>query len=172
VSRLARLGLGLALLSGLAGCGNTAQQSAGPVGGAAVSLGVAGITANPLIAYAAGVGAEAGIEALENDLARVQHNGEQNNIAAKVARLRTGQSASWQISYRVPFLLHEHGDVTVLQVLRTPLVTCKRVAFTVITGNKPDSGRGIYITTACARSDGVWKWAEAEPATERWGFLQ
>ncbi len=29
-----------------------------------------------------------------------------------------------------------------------------------------------FQTTVCKRSDGKWKWAQAEPATERWGNLQ
>ncbi|WP_347557586.1 hypothetical protein [Robbsia sp. KACC 23696] len=29
-----------------------------------------------------------------------------------------------------------------------------------------------FQTSVCRRSDGQWKWAQAEPATERWGNLQ
>jgi hypothetical protein len=29
-----------------------------------------------------------------------------------------------------------------------------------------------FQTSVCRRSDGKWKWAQAEPATERWGNLQ
>jgi hypothetical protein len=44
-----RLAAGAMLLA-LAGCGQSAVNAAGPVGGAAVGLGVAGVTANPFIA--------------------------------------------------------------------------------------------------------------------------
>ncbi len=159
----------LALL--LAGCGSNAANSAGPVGGAAVGIGVGGITANPLIGYAAGVGAQAGITALQKYLSRKLHQGEQDNIAAMVATLRPGQYASWEIAYKIP-IADEHGDVTVTRIIESPLDTCKEVAFTVIDGRKPNAPRGIYITTACAHADGTWHWADAEPAISRWGFLQ
>ncbi len=166
-----RVALNLALLALLAGCGTAAENSAGPAGGAVVGIGVGGITANPLIGYAAGVGAQAGITALQKYLSRKLHQGEQDRIAATVARLGLGQSAPWQIHYDIP-VDAEHGDVTVTRIIANALATCKEVAFTVITGNQPNAPRGIYITTACAGSDGAWKWAEAEPAVARWGFLQ
>lgn len=156
---------------GLAGCGTNAGNSAGPIGGAAVGIGVGGITANPLIGYAAGVGAQAGITALQKYLSRKLHQGEQDNIAATVADLSPGQHAPWSITYKIP-IAGEHGDVTVTRVIKSPLTTCKEVAFTVIDGDRPDAPRGIYITTACAHADGTWHWADAEPATARWGFLQ
>jgi surface antigen len=166
-----RFAIGAVLLASLASCGTQADSSAGPVGGAAVGLGVAGITADPFIAYAAGIGAQAAITALQKHLSRKLHEGEQDNIAAAVARLQPGQFAAWKIDYAIP-IEAEHGDVTVIQVIRSPLTTCKQVAFTVIAGHKPNAARAIYVTSACAQSDGAWKWAEAEPATARWGFLQ
>jgi surface antigen len=159
--------LAAAALLLLAGCAGAEQNSAGPIGGAAVGLGVAGITADPFIAYAAGVGAQAGITALQKHLSRKLHQGEQDDIAATVATLAPGQSAPWHITYWLP-LDAEHGDVTVVAAIASPIATCKRVAFTVING----ASRAVYITSACAESDGAWRWAEAEPATTRWGFLQ
>jgi len=155
----------------LAGCGSSGDSSAGPIGGAAVGIGVGGLTADPLIGYAAGVGAQAGITALQKYLSRKLHQGEQDNIAATVATLQPGQHAPWKISYKIP-VAAEHGDVTVTRVINSSLTTCKEVAFTVIDGTRPDAPRGIYITTACAHPDGTWHWADAEPATARWGFLQ
>jgi len=155
----------------LAGCGAGAANSAGPIGGAAVGLGVGGITANPLVGYAAGIGAQAGITALQKYLSRDIHEGEQDNIAATVATLQPGQHAPWKIGYTIP-IASEHGDVTVTRIINSALTTCKEVAFTVIDGNQPNAPRGIYITTACTHADGTWHWADAEPATARWGFLQ
>jgi surface antigen len=167
-----RLAVAAVLVGALAGCGNTAQNAAGPIGGAAVGIGLGGITANPFVAYAAGVGTQAAIEALQRDLSRDVRAGEQNNISLIVGRLRPGQFQSWKISYTIPFLLNEHGEVTVLRVVHSPLTTCKEVAFTVVAGHKADAGRAVYITSACRESDGHWRWAEAEPALARWGFLQ
>lgn len=166
------LGAGL-LVAILAGCSSTtAENSAGPASGVIVGLGVSGVTADPLIAYAAGVGAEAAVEALQKTLTRRVHHGEQQNISDVVATLQPGQSAPWKISYRLPFLLNEHGDVTVTQILHTPFTTCRQAAFSIIAGQKPEAARAIYVTSMCQDSSGVWRWAEAEPATARWGFLQ
>ncbi len=160
-----------ALVLLLSGCGTAVENSAGPVGGAAVGIGLGGITANPLIGYAAGVGTQAAITALQKYLSRKLHQGEQDRIAATVARLAPGQSAPWAIHYDIP-VDAEHGDVSVTRVITSALTTCKEVAFTVIAGKQPDAPRGIYITTACAQPDGTWRWAAAEPAVARWGFLQ
>jgi surface antigen len=160
-----------ALVLLLSGCGTAVENSAGPVGGAAVGIGLGGITANPLIGYAAGVGTQAAITALQKYLSRKLHQGEQDRIAATVARLAPGQSAPWAIHYDIP-VDTEHGDVSVTRVITSALTTCKEVAFTVIAGKQPDAPRGIYITTACEQPDGTWRWAAAEPAVARWGFLQ
>ncbi len=161
------------VLGGCAGDNSAVANSAGPVAGALVGLGLGGVTANPFVAYAAGVGTQAAVTALQKYLSRDLQAGEQDEIAGKVAMLKPGEYASWKISYAVPFIgPDEHGDVTVTQVVATPLTTCKDVAFTVIAGKKVDAARAVYLTSACAESDGTWRWAEAEPATSRWGFLQ
>jgi hypothetical protein len=78
--------------------------------------------------------------------------------------------APWKIEHDIP-IGNEHGDVMVADMIDNALTRCKKVVFTVIDGDKPDSPRGRFVTTVC--HDGqVWKWAEAEPATERWGSLQ
>ena len=167
--------LALLLPALLEGCGaaatNAAANSAGPISGAAVGLGLGGVTANPLIGYAAGIGTQAAVTALQKYLSRKLHQGEQDNIAAAVGQMQPGQTAPWKISYKIP-IGSEHGDVTVTRLIANPLTMCKEAAFTVVAGHKPTAPRGIYITTACLQSDGQWKWAEAEPAVSRWGFLQ
>jgi surface antigen len=158
-----------AALAVLSACANnsTAENSAGPIGGAAVGLGVAGITADPFVAYAAGVGAQAAITALQKYLSRKVHQGEQNDIAATAGALQPGQSAPWQIRYEIP-IDREHGDLTVIKTIDSSLATCKQVAFTVIAAH----ATAIYITSVCRDSDGAWQWAQSEPAVARWGFLQ
>jgi surface antigen len=160
-----------AVIAALTGCSQTAINSAGPISGAAVGIGLGGVTANPLIGYAAGIGTQAAVTALQKYLSRKLHQGEQDRIAATVAQLAPGQSAPWQIHYDVP-VDAEHGDVTVTRIIANRLTTCKEAAFTVIAGKQPDAPRGIYITTACRAPDGTWKWADAEPAIARWGYLQ
>jgi len=163
----------LGILLALAACSenNPAVTSAGPVSGAAVGLGLGGITANPLIGYAAGIGTEAAVTALQKYLSRKLHQGEQDNIAKTVAHLNVGHSAPWKIHYDIP-IGNEHGDVTVTRLIASPLTICKQVAFTIITSSQPGAIRPVYVTSACRQSDGTWKWAQAEPAVARWGFLQ
>ncbi len=157
----------------LAACSENSAlvTSAGPASGAAAAIGVSAITANPLIGYAAGVGTQAAITALQKYLSRKLHQGQQDKIAAAVATMQPGQEAAWKIAYDIP-IGDAHGDVTVTRVINSSLTTCKEVAFTIITSNNPAAPRPVYITTACEQTDGTWKWAEAEPAVERWGFLQ
>ena len=157
----------------LAACSESSAlvTSAGPVSGAAAGLGISAVTANPLIGYAVGIGTQAAVTALQKYLSRQLHQGQQDSIAAAVATMQPGQEAAWNISYDIP-VGDAHGDVTVIRVIRSPLTTCKEVAFTIITSKNPAAARPVYITTACAQGDGTWKWAEAEPATQRWGFLQ
>jgi len=172
-SKCLRLGLALALPGLLAACSGSelAETSAGPVAGAATAVGLGAVTANPFIAYAAGVGTQAGVTALQKYFSRKLHQGEQDDIAAAVGQMQLGQEAAWQIRYDLP-IGDAHGDVSVTRVIASPLTTCKEAAFSVITSKNPEVQRPVYITTACQHSDGAWKWAEAEPATERWGALQ
>jgi hypothetical protein len=149
----------------LAGC-----NSIGAIGGTAVGLAAGAGTTNPLVGYAAGVGTKAAIDELVKYISRKRQQGEQDEIAIVVGRLAPGETAPWRIDHDIP-IGNEHGDVTVTDVLDSALARCKEVAFTVIDGDAPNSPRGTYLTTACAQGD-TWKWAQAEPATERWGFLQ
>jgi surface antigen len=100
-------------------------------------------------------------------LSRRLHQGEQDSIATAVGRLQQGQSAPWQIKYILSFD-NENGDMTVIDTINSKLAVCKQVAFTVIATH----ATAIYVTSACRDSDGIWKWAQAEPAVSRWGFLQ
>jgi hypothetical protein len=157
----------------LTGCSedNALVTSAGPVTGAAAAIGLGAVTANPFIAYAAGVGTQAAVNSLQQYFSREIHQGEQDNIALAVGRMQPGQEAAWQIRFDLP-IGDAQGDVSVTRVITSALTTCKEAAFTVITSKNPQAPRPVYITTACQEPDGGWKWAEAEPATQRWGFLQ
>jgi len=171
--RSLRLTAALAVPILLAACSENSAvvTSAGPASGAAVGIGLGAVTANPFIAYAAGVGTQAAITALQKYFSRKVHQGEQDNIALAVGRMQPGQEAAWQIHFDLP-IGDAHGDVSVTRVIASPLTTCKEAAFTIITSKNPAAPRPVYITTACQESDGGWQWAQAEPATERWGFLQ
>ena len=59
------------------------------------------------------------------------------------------------------------GDPEAVREFATPLTTCREIVFTVVDGDERD----ILTTTLCRQQDG-WRWAAAEPAVDRWGFLQ
>jgi len=149
----------------LAGC-----SSIGAVSGAVVGVATGAGTTNPVIGYAAGVGTQAAVDSLVKYVSRKRQQNEQDQIAATVGNLAPGQTAPWKIEHDIP-IGNEHGAVTVVAMLDNRLARCKEVVFTVIDGDKPDAPRGTFVTTACAQGQ-TWKWAQAEPATERWGTLQ
>jgi hypothetical protein len=156
-----RVAPALLVLLGLAGC-----QSAGDAAGAVAGIASGAGTANPVVGTAVALGTKAAVDALVLYLARSQQHAEQNEIAAIAGGLDPGGSAPWHIHYVVPFN-DEHGTLTVAGLVENPLTTCKEVVFSVVAGKQ----QAHYVTTACL-DDGTWHWAEAEPATRRWGFLQ
>lgn len=156
-------GVSLAVLLMLAGC-----KSIGAVSGAAVGIATGAGTTNPIVGFAAAVSTQAAVDALVNYIARKRQQGEQDAIAALVGRMAVGETASWAINHDIP-IGNEHGEVTVVSTIENALAPCREVLFTVMQ-DEEDSARGVYVTTACAQG-AQWKWAHAEPATMRWGFL-
>jgi hypothetical protein len=149
----------------LAGC-----SSIGALSGAAVGVATGAGTANPVVGYASGIATQAAVDSLVKYVSRARQQAEQDAIAATVGQLAPGQTAPWKIEHDIP-IGNEHGDVTVVGLIDNALARCKDVVFTVIDGDNPDSPRGIFTTTACEQGQ-TWKWAQAEPATPRWGSLQ
>jgi hypothetical protein len=66
---------------------------------------------------------------------------------------------------------NERGQVAVSRVISTGALECKEIVFSVDIGPVERPRRGFYIAAVC-RDGETWKWASAEPATERWGSLQ
>ena len=150
----------------LSGC-TSAGSIAGAVTGAASGTG----SANPALGYAVGIGTKAAVDALSHYISRQRQGAEQDQIAAAVGTLPVGQTVAWRIKHKVPLFDDQHGYVTVVRDIPNALTPCKEVVFTILVGKKADSPRGHYVTTACEQ-DTRWKWAQAEPATTRWDFLQ
>lgn len=152
--------MGAALLL-LGGC-NSIGAAAGAVAG--VATGAA--TTNPLVGTAVGVGTKAAVDVLVKYISRKRQEGEQDAIAEAAGNLPIGGTTSWQIRHTIP-IGDEHGTLQVVSAIANPLAVCREIVFTVIDGKD----RANYVTTEC--QDGAqWKWAQAEPATARWGFLQ
>ena len=139
---------------------------------AGVAAGLAGGTAtgSPAAGFAIGVATNAGVDELVNWIGRSRQGAEQDAIAAVAGGLAVGESRSWRIRHTIP-IGNEHGELRVVRVIASPLATCKEVAFAVDEDDAAAHGRRVYVTTVCWRGD-RWKWAAAEPAVQRWGYLQ
>jgi hypothetical protein len=161
----------LPALLAMSGCGSFLSATTGDVAGIA-GAGIANaVTKSPAVATGIGLGvgsaANAGLAYAE----RRVHRTEQDQIAAAAGPLEPGQVASWRVVHTIPIEADEHGQVTVTDQTGGTGVRCKAVVFSVAheEDGKPDPA--FYTASICG-SAGVWRWASAEPATERWGALQ
>ncbi len=153
--------LAAVLLPALAGCAAATNVAALGVGVASGSA-----TANPAVGFAIGVATQAGLRELGRYVVRRRQTGEQDAIADAAGGAAVGATVPWEIRHTIP-IGNEHGDLAVAREYATPIATCREVVFTVRNG----ADRGIFTTSLC-RQAARWKWAAAEPATERWGYLQ
>ena len=101
---------------------------------------------------------------------RLRRRHPQDALASAAGGLQPGASTSWAIHHKLPLLDDVHGRVTVIRDIPNRLAPCKEVVF-VLLGGKRDLPIGAYTTPICQDSTG-WRWAAAEPAVRRWGYLQ
>ncbi len=161
----------LAFVGALPGCGSVLTATTADVAGIA-GAGVAGaVTKSPAAAAGIGLGiaaaANAGLQVLERDV----HRAEQDQIARAAGALAVGAVGHWSVSHRIPIEDDEHGDLVVSRLIGSADFTCKEIVFSVDTVEKKVPNRAFYTATVC-KDGSAWKWASAEPATERWGSLQ
>lgn len=160
----------LALLP-LAGCGSlfreTAAVTAG-VGGAALA---ARATDNAAVATGIGLGVQAAARAGVQYVEKRYHRLQQDLIAGIAGRLGVGQVATWQISHSIPLEPNERGRVTVSRLINIGSLQCKEIVFSVDALEQQATASAFYVATIC-QDQHTWRWASAEPATERWGSLQ
>ena len=149
----------------LAGC-KAAPEIAGVVTGGTVGA----ATANPALGFAVGVATDAGANAGLRYVGRSRQGAEQDAIARVASDLPDGAEADWKIQHTIP-IGNEHGQLRVTRTIRSPLAACKEIAFSVDEGRGETSKRNWFVTTICKSAE-EWKWAAAEPAVERWGYLQ
>ena len=141
-------------VSGLAGAGIATTVTKSATAATAIGLGVA-------------AGATAGLQYAE----RRVHSYEQDRIAEAAGTLDAGAVGPWSVTHSVPIEDDEHGQVAVVRVVGGPAIACKEIVFSVDTEDHHQPQRAFYTATVCRDAD-RWKWASAEPATERWGSLQ
>jgi hypothetical protein len=149
----------------LAGCKAAPQIAAVVTGGAAGAA-----TGSPAVGFAIGVATDAGANYAFRYIARTRQGAEQDAIARVAGELPVGSEAAWKIEHTIP-IGNEHGRLRVVRAIDSPLAACKEVAFSVEEGEGDKLKRALFTTDICKQAD-TWKWASAEPAVERWGFLQ
>lgn len=158
----------------LAAC-ETSEEVEGSAGSAAGGIGgiaVGGLTSNPLVGYAVGLGIRVAVDSALSSWFRGLRTEEQNRIAAAAAGLAPGEARAWKVSHGMPFGWRDVGGrMEVTRVIETPIASCREVVFTLENGAPEGLPSGIFVATACHQAEG-WKWASAEPAVERWGVLQ
>jgi hypothetical protein len=153
----------LALL--LAGCKGAPDIAAVIAGGAA-----GGASASPAVGFAVGVATDAAANYVFRYYARTRQGAEQDAIAEVAGELPVGTEAAWKIEHTIP-IGDEHGQLQIVRTIDSPLAICKEVAFSVDEGKAETLKRAWFTTSICKQAE-KWKWATAEPAVERWGFLQ
>jgi hypothetical protein len=156
----------LAVLALLGGCSSAAQITGLAAGGVA-----GGATANPAVGYAVAVGTDALADYTYKYAGRVRQRAEQNAIAGAAGPLQPGDIAPWRIDHTIP-IGDEHGTVQVVRLIDTQLATCREIVFSVADTPHPPAWYGATICRQDFANGPRWKWALAEPAVERWGYLQ
>lgn len=155
----------------LSGCGALLSEGAADVAGVGGSAVSSAITSNATVAAAIGLGvrsvAKTGVQYAE----RVVHRAEQDAIARSAGALAPGTVGVWSIRHTIPLESDKVGEVVVARDLGGGSFRCKEIVFSVDTNTRKGLQRGFYTATICD-DGGTWRWASAEPATERWGNLQ
>lgn len=157
--------LPLAFVTLLAGC-SSASQIAGIVTGGLVGV----ASGSPAVGFAVGVVTDAGASYTFRYISRTRQGAEQDAIAQVAGALPVGAAAAWKIEHTIP-IGDEHGQLRVVRAIDSPLAACKEIMFSVDEGKGEKLKREWFKTDVCRQAE-TWKWASAEPAVERWGFLQ
>ncbi|MGI4983819.1 MAG: hypothetical protein ACRYGL_10935 [Janthinobacterium lividum] len=161
----------VALCLSASGCGSLFNEGAAAGAGVGGTLLASKITRNATVASGIGLGVLAGAQAGAKYVEKGQHEDQQDAIAAVAGPLAVGQVGNWQSHHLVKLEPDEHGRVTVNRVISAIGLDCKEVVFSVDRMHKDTPVSNFYVATIC-RDGEHWKWASAEPATERWGSLQ
>lgn len=161
----------LALCTGLSGCGSLLNEGAAAGAGVAGTAVAAKVTRNPTVAAGIGLGVLAAANAGVQTLEKHYHGDQQDAIASVAGRLDVGQVAQWSSHHRIKIESDEQGRVAVSRVISPEPLNCKEIVFSVDEVVQQKMRSSFYIAAICKDGD-KWKWASAEPATERWGALQ
>lgn len=164
----------LALLCGIAsvsGCTSVLTESTSAGAGIVAAAASRAVTHNAGVTTGIGLGVQAVARAGLQYAERQVHRTEQDQIAMVAGETPVGAVAQWRVVHDVPIEANEHGEVTVTRALGNADFACKEIVFSVDHAAKRGTTREFYTAAVC-RDGAHWKWATAEPATERWGALQ
>jgi hypothetical protein len=155
----------------LGGCGSFLSQTTADAAGVA-GAGIAGaVSKDATVGAAVGLGVASAANAGLLYAERRVHRTEQNNIAAAAGVLPVGEVGYWQASHTIPIERDRSGEVVVSRAFGGADFACKEIVFSVDDGTGAKRQRQFFTAVIC-RDGEVWRWASAEPATERWGALQ
>ncbi|RZT29043.1 hypothetical protein [Cupriavidus agavae] len=157
-----------ATLGLLGGC--TSVLTEGTVAGAGIAGGViaGAVTDDAAVATGIGLGVQGAARAALQYSQRRVHATAQTAIASSAGPLDVGAVTAWEVRHPVPIEPDEQGRVTVSRLVGGPDLRCKEIVFSVVSEKAPEA---FYVAMICQTAQG-WRWASAEPATERWGALQ
>ena len=155
----------LAMCLVLSGCKAFPQISAAVVGGAA-----GGATGNPAVGFVVGVATDAAVTYVVRTYGRRRQKAEQDAIAEIAGQVPLNTEANWKIEHDIP-IGDEHGVLQVVRQIDNPLTSCREIVFSVDEGDGETLRRAWYGASVCRQAN-RWKWASAEPAVARWGYLQ
>ena len=157
--------------AGVGGCTSILTEGTSAGAGIAGAAAAHAVTHNAGVTTGIGLGVEAAARAGLEYTEREVHQTEQDRIAEVAGTLRVGAVAHWQVVHDIPIEANEHGEVTVSRNLGDADFACREIVFSVDHEGKRGTTREFYTADVC-RDGTHWKWATAEPATERWGALQ
>ncbi|NMK47787.1 hypothetical protein [Achromobacter sp. Bel] len=166
--------IALAALAPLSGCSSLLSEGTGAAAGIAGTAIANKVTDNATVATGIGLGVQAGAKAALAYAQRKTRGEEQDAIASAAGPLDVGAVAPWSVKHQLPIESDAHGQVAVSRAFGGVGLECKEVVFSIDTpadkaGDEPL--REFFVTTVC-RDGAQWRWANAEPATARWGSLQ
>lgn len=161
----------LVSLCGLGGCNALLNAGSAELAGFTGAALADAVTTNAAAATGVGLGVQAATRAGLQYSQRQIHRAAQDRIAQAAGPLAVGAVARWQTDHKLPLEKDAHGRVTVSRVISAQELHCKEIVFSVDTVDEKNPRTGFYLAAVC-RDGARWKWASAEPATERWGSLQ
>lgn len=162
--------MGAALL--LSGCNALLTEGTADVAGLTGAAVSKGLGASGAAAAGIGLGVQTGARAGLQYTQRRLQKAEQDSIAAAAGPLPAGAVARWSVAHQIPIADDHQGEVTISREIGALGLSCREIVFSI--EGRPEKGqtpRDFYTAIIC-RNGTQWKWASAEPATERWGSLQ